>query len=71
MIGGIPMKVKVQFMEFWFRTKDGKPVYRCHYQFNEEETSWVPSTKKYNYGDEIVLGLGRDKDGRTKVIIKQ
>lgn len=65
------MKIKVEFCEYWFRTKDGNTVYKIHFKLSDDVTAYVASTQKYLAGDEIILTLSRDNDGRCKVVIKR
>lgn len=62
------MKTKAIFCEFWFK-KDDKTWYKVHFQLSADRTAFVPSDHPVNVGDDIVLALGRDKDGRCKVTL--
>lgn len=64
------MKIKVEFCEFWFKSKDGKTFYKVHFRLDADRTAYVPSDRVYAAGDEIMLAVGRDKDGRAKVQIR-
>lgn len=63
------MKVTVLFSEYGFKTKDGQVWYKCHFQIRDNVTAWFYSPKNFAYGDQAVLTLGRDKDGRVKVTL--
>lgn len=62
------MKTKVLFCEFWFK-KDGKVWYKLHFQLNPSMTAFVPSDHIVETGSEVTLSLGRDRDGRCKVVL--
>lgn len=63
------MKIKVSFCEFWFKDKKGNSWFKVHFYLDSEKTAYVPSSRKYSVGEEIVLSVGRDNDGRAKVVI--
>lgn len=61
------MKIKIMFMESWFKAKDGTQWYKAHFQLTQDLTAWVPVSKKLDAGSELTLRISRDKEGRAKI----
>lgn len=63
------MKIKIEFCEFWFKTKDGATFYKAHFRIDNERTAFVPIKRLVEAGTEVVLKVSRDKTGRATLSV--
>lgn len=65
------MKIKIEFIDYWFKDKkNGKIMYKGYFHLNDKVTAWVPVSDNVNVGDVVSLTLGRDNEGRVKVMLQ-
>lgn len=63
------MKVKIEFCDYWFKTQDGKTMYKLYFHLNDDVTVYVPCDHQVSAGSEVILRLTRGKDGRCAVSV--
>lgn len=64
------MKIKIEFMDYWFKDKKGNVWYKGYFHLNDKVTAWIPVSGKVTVGDVVSLTLGRDNEGRVKVMLQ-